>query len=154
MTDPRNWDKELDKIDKLMTADRTGAPSSVPARTAGAPGQSAPAPRASAGAGAVATRPRDTIGIWLRALLGLLGAAALAYWPYNKACGTTLYTYLAGVSAIIGMGVYTMRHSWTHRRGIAHMVGLLVLFAGLALAAAEILPRIGYAATALTWTCP
>ena len=152
MTDPRNWDKELDDIDKLMRSDRPPAAPSLPARTADAPGQATSAPRPSTGT--VATRRRDTLGIWLRALLGLLGAAALAYWPYNKACGTTLYVYLAGVTAIIGMGLYTMRHSWTHRRGVAHMVGLVVLFAGLALATAEILPRVGYAANALTWTCP
>lgn len=153
MTDPRNWDKELAEIDKLMAADRQPAPPAVPARSSDG-GSRQPAPRPAAPTGTVATRPRDTLGIWLRAFLGALGAVALAYWPYNKACGGPLYLYLTGVAAIVGMGLYTMRYSWTHRRGVAHLVGGLVLLGGLALAAAEILPRVGYAAAALSWTCP
>jgi hypothetical protein len=153
MTDPRNWDKELAEIDKLMAADKASAGSSVPVKASeGGSRPAAAAPRSAAGAGT--TRPRDTLGIWLRALLGILGATALAYWPYNKQCGTSLYLYLAGVAAVVGIGLYTMRYSWTHRRGVAHIVGLLVTLSGLALAAAEILPRTGYAAVALTWTCP
>jgi hypothetical protein len=152
MTDPRNWDKELADIDKLMAADRAPSGSSVPAKAGDGAGRPAPS-RAAAQAGTV-TRPRDTLGIWLRALLGILGAAALAYWPYNKGCGGPLYLYLTGVAAILGMGLYTMRYAWTHRRGVAHSVGLLVLLAGLVLAAAEILPRTGYAAVSHPWTCP
>lgn len=153
MTDPRNWDKELADIDKLMAADRSPATSSPPVKAGEGAARAAPvaAPRA---AGGVTTRPRDTFGIWLRALLGSLGAAALAYWPYAKSCGSMLYVYLAGVAAVIGIGGYTMRYAWTHRRGVAHVVGLLVLLAGLSLAALEILPRTGYAAVARAWTCP
>lgn len=153
MTDPRNWDKELANIDKLMAADRSPVTSSPPAKVGDAAARAAPvaAPR---GAGVVTTRPRDTFGIWLRALLGILGAAALAYWPYSKNCGSMLYVYLTGVAAVVGIGGYTMRYAWTHRRGVAHVVGLLVLLAGLALAALEILPRTGYAAVARSWTCP
>lgn len=153
MTDPRNWDKELADIDKLMAADRAPAASNVPAKAGEGSGRAASvaAPR---GAGAVATRPRDTFGIWLRALLGILGAAALAFWPYPKACGSMLGLYLAGVVAVAGIGGYTMRYAWTHRRGVAHVVGLLVLLAGLALAALEIFPRVGSGAVTRTWTCP
>ena len=151
MTDPRNWDKELADIDKLMAADRSPG-STVPAKAGEGAGRPAPS-RPAAPTGAV-TRPRDTIGIWFRALLGILGAAALAYWPYDKGCGSMLYVYLAGVAAVMGIGAYTMRYAWTHRRGVAHVVGLLVLLAGLSLAALEILPRTGYAAVTRTWTCP
>lgn len=153
MTDPRNWDKELADIDKLMATDRPPSTSNAPAKVGDGVGRAAPvaAPR---GAGSVTTRPRDTFGIWLRALLGILGAAALANWPYPKACGSMLYLYLAGVAAVIGIGGYTMRYAWTHRRGVAHVVGLLVLLAGVSLAALEILPRVGYAAVTRTWTCP
>lgn len=152
MTDPRNWDKELADIDKLMAADRAPAAASVPAKAGEGAGR--PAPTRAAAPGGAVTRPRDTLGIWLRALLGILGAAALAYWPYNKGCGSMLYLYLGGVAAVTGIGGYTMRYAWTHRRGVAHIVGLLVLLAGLFLAALEILPRTGYAAVTRTWTCP
>ena len=152
MTDPRNWDKELADIDKLIAADRSPAAPAAPVKAAeGAARPVAARPAAPTG---VVTRRRDTIGIWLRALLGILGTLALAYWPYDKACGGWLYLYLTGVAAVVLIGLYTMRYAWTHRRGVAHVVGLLVLLAGITLAAAEILPRTGYAAVAHTWTCP
>jgi hypothetical protein len=152
MTDSRNWDKELAEIDKLMAADRSPATANVPAK--GNAGAGPPAPARPAAPTGTVTRGRDTLGIWLRALLGILGAGALAIWPYPKSCGSMLYLYLGGVAAIVLLGSYTMRHAWTHRRGVAHVVGLLILLAGLALATAEILPRTGYAAVAHSWTCP
>lgn len=155
MTGPRDWDKEMAEIDKLMAADRPpapspGAPASPPATRQAA---AAPAPRAVPATGTVARR-RDTVGVWSMALLGALGAVALWYWPYTKSCGPMLYGYLIGVAAITGAGLVTMRSSWTHRRGVAHLVGLLTLLAGLAFLAAEVLPRTGYAAESRTWTCP
>lgn len=154
MTGPRDWDKEMAEIDKLMASDRPAQPAapgaSPPARQASA----APAAAAPRAAAPTASRGRDTVFVWLIAILGVLGAVALYYWPYNKTCGTWLYGYLIGVAAVAGCGLMTMRSSWTHRRGLAHAVGLLTFLAGLAFAAAEILPRTGYAAESRTWTCP
>ena len=150
MTGPRDWDKEMAEIDKLMASDRPAPPAapgaSPPARQASA----APAAAAPRAAAPTASRGRDTVFVWLIAILGVLGAVAL----YNKTCGTWLYGYLIGVAAVAGCGLMTMRSSWTHRRGLAHAVGLLTFLAGLAFAAAEILPRTGYAAESRTWTCP
>ncbi len=155
MTGPRDWDKEMAEIDKLMASDKApaAAPSgSPPARREGAP--AAPVARASAPSGSSVTRRRDAVGVWLVAVLGALGALALWYWPYNKTCGTWLYGYLVGVAAVAACGLMTMRNAWTHRRGLAHVVGLLTFLAGLAFAAIEVLPRIGYAAVPHSWTCP
>lgn len=158
MTGSRDWDKEMAEIDKLMAADRP-APPSAPAPSAGsaAPVARAAAPsqaaRAIPSSGPVSRR-RDTIGVWSMGVLGMVGAVALWYWPYAKVCGPMLYGYLIGVAAITGAGLVTMRSSWTHRRGVAHVVGLLTLLAGLAFVAAEVLPRTGYAAESRTWTCP
>ncbi len=161
MTGPRDWDKEMAEIDKLMASDRTpaapvpaGQAPSVPARRDAGPAAPAPASRAPAPVAAPAARRRDTVGVWLLALLGVLGAVALWYWPYNTACGAWLYGYLAGVAAVAGCGLMTMRSAWTHRRGLAHVVGLLTFLAGLAFAAVEVLPRTGYASESRTWTCP
>ena len=152
MTGPRDWDKEMAEIDKLMASDRPAPPAapgaSPPARQASA----APAAAAPRAAAPTASRGRDTVFVWLIAILGVLGAVALYYWPYNKSCGTWLYGYLIGVAAVAGCGLMTMRSSWTHRRGLAHAVGLLTFLAGLAFAAAEILPRTGYAC--LLYTSP
>jgi len=43
--------------------------------------------------------------------------------------------------------------SWSHRRALAHVMSLLVLLWAGAVALREVLPRVGYAKTSLTWTC-
>lgn len=155
MTGPRDWDKEMADIDRLMAADKASPPTAAPSGGAVAKSSPAPVPVASQAArpsGAV-TRPRDALGVWLKVLLGALGGAALFYWPYGKLCGSELYLYLLGVLAVSGAGIWAMRGAWNHRRGWAHTIGLLVFLLGLGLAAAEILPRIGYTTVAHTWTC-
>lgn len=151
MTGPRDWDKELAEIDKIMASGGGAAPSApAPAQSAGR--AAAPVPTAGPAA-RPATSPRAAFGVWLVALLGPLGAGALAIWPYAKACGPMLWVYLVGVLAVAGAGIWTMRLAWVHRRGTAHVVGLLTLLAALLLGAMEVLPRVGYAAVPLTWTC-
>lgn len=151
MTAPRDWDKEMAAIDKVIASGKAPPPS-------GAPG---PAPRdgqakllVAPGAGAVITRRRDTVGVWFRTLLGAAGAAALPFWPYGKTCGTLLYLYLLGAVGVTAAGIWAMRGAWTHRRGIAHTAGMLVMLAGLTLVALEVLHRTGFAAVRLSWICP
>lgn len=158
MTGPRDWDKELANIDKLIGSAGNTPP---PAPSQGVPAQRGPAPssapfRAATGGGAaVATsRPRDTLVVWLKAGLGAAGAGALMIWPYPKSCGTMLYGYLIGVAAIFGAGIWTMLAAWTHRRAFAHILGVLILLAAIGLGAAEILPRTGHMVPARTWVCP
>ncbi len=154
MTGPRDWDKEMADIDKMISANPTPppasgtAPAAVPARAGSAPVAARPSAPI-----APATRPRDTLGVWLKSILGALGFAALLIWPYGTACGTPLYGFLAGATAVAASGIWTMGSAWTHRRGLAHIVGVLILLGGLALIGSEILPRTGYAAVAKTWTC-
>ena len=104
MTNPRDWDKEMADIDKLMAADKAPAPGGLPSGGAVAKsGGASPAPAARSGVG-VASRPRDAFGVWLKVLLGALGGAALFYWPYGKSCGPMLYAYLVGVLAVSAAG--------------------------------------------------
>jgi hypothetical protein len=65
-----------------------------------------------------------------------------------------LYLYMLGTFAVIAAGIWAMRGAWTHRRGVAHIGGLLVLLAGLGFAAIEIIHRTGFAAGRLGWICP
>lgn len=158
MTGPRDWDKELAEIDRLMAKDagKAPAPAERPAALPARSGTEAAPARPGAGTPAAArpaTGRREVVGLWLLALLGPLGAGALAVWPYPKGCGTMLAVYLVGVAAVAGAGIWTMRAAWLARRGRAHVLGLATLLAALVLAALELLPRIGYAATALTWGC-
>jgi len=78
---------------------------------------------------------------------------ALAIWPYQRACGLQLFFYLgaAGVTGLVGLlGALA---SWSHRRGFAHIVSLLVILWSGVVALRETLPRVGYAKTSRTWTC-
>lgn len=153
MTAPRDWDKEMAEIDKLLA---TGKPPAVPGTPAtplreGQP--KAPVPVAQQRPATV-TRGRDKVGIWFRTLLGAAGAVALPFWPYGKTCGMMLYLYLLGTLAVIAAGIWAMRGAWVHRRGMAHIGGLLVLLAGLSLATVEIIHRTSFAAGRLGWICP
>lgn len=155
MADSRDWDKEMAEIDRLM-AKEVKSPSGTPSPTTSA-ASAAPVARRDPGqvepkAAAPLSR-MSALGLWSMALLGSLGAGALVVWPYANGCGTMLAVYLVGVAAVGGAGIWTMRSAWLARRGIPHLLGLVILLAALGLATLEILPRIGYAATALTWGC-
>jgi hypothetical protein len=153
MTGPRDWDKEMAEIDKAIAKSGVPAPPStapIPAHE-GQPRLSAPVVQSP---GTTATRRRDTVGVWFRTVLGAAGAVALPFWPYGKTCGALLYLYMIGTVAIIAAGIWAMRGAWTHRRGVAHIAGLLVLMAGVGLAAIEIVHRTAWAAGRLHWICP
>lgn len=144
---PRDWDKELAAIDKVM------------AKSAAAPaGASVPATRGG-GSPAVAAPPRPSIGkraaltTWVRAGLGILVAAAVLQWPYAHRCGLGLILYLGSAGMVAVAGGWTMIVSWHRRQGWAHLAGLTVFLGGLALVAGVLLPRLGYAATLLPWMC-
>ncbi len=155
MTDPRNWDKELAEIDKLMAADR--APSArerPPAKARGGDRDLSP------GSLGRTNRHRDPRRATPSAsgcgrCLARSAPAALAIWPYPKSCGSMLYLYLGGVAAVI-LGSAATPCGTPGRTGAAWRTssGSSILLAGLTLAAAEILPRTGYAAVAHSWTCP
>lgn len=157
MTDSRDWDKQMAEIDRLMA--KSGPPAAPPLPGAPASPQAPPsAPRRGApstvvSAGPAALTRGGLLGLWALSLMGPLGAASLAIWPYAKGCGTMLAVYLVGVAAVAGAGIWAMRAGWVARRGLPHLLGLATLLAALGLAALEILPRVGYAATALTWGC-
>lgn len=155
MTGPRDWDKELAEIDKLMAPQGPGAAeprASARGDLAASPRSSASAPRENPRALTGAARPRSAT-VWLVALLGPVGAAGLAVWPYPKACGLSLGVYLVGLLAVLGAAIWAMRTAWRAQRGLAMVIGTLTLLTALGLAAIEILPRVGYARTSLTWTC-
>lgn len=152
MTAPRDWDKELAEIDKLMAQPqaqvpaKTGAGAPAPARPSGGGAPQAPA------AAPVASR-KAIFATWLKVLLAAVAAGAMTQWPYAHACGLGLFLYL-GASAVIALsGVTGAISSWKRRIGLAHVVSLLVLLWGLWLAAAVVLPRIGYAKETATWFC-
>lgn len=151
---PRDWDKELAEIDKIIASGKSAPPPAAPTRSAPAGSGSAPA----SGAPAAAPRPAGgraaVIGTWFRALLGAALLAALLVWPFAHYCGSGLALYLGAVALSVITALWTLGASWTHRRGLAHTLGIGLLLGSLALGAMEILPRVGYARVAQTWLCP
>jgi len=138
---PRDWDKELAEIDKLVAQGGGAGPASVPASRRSAP--------AAVGAGG----RFSGFTTWLRVGLGLSLAVAMTQWPYPSACGLNLLVYLGAIATVSVAGLWSAVTSWQRRLGAAHVLSLLVLLWGLTLAAREVLPRVGYAAQPRTWTC-
>jgi hypothetical protein len=145
---PRDWDKELADIDRAMA--RLPQPSGPPA---------AAGPAAGPAAGAAARTPgappghAATTTAWLRVVLVLLLAGAMPFWPYGRDCGFGLFAYMAAGGVVVLGGVWAAVSTWHRRRPVAHILALLVTVWGLALLAAQVLPRVGYAKQAVRWTC-
>jgi hypothetical protein len=90
---------------------------------------------------------------WFWVLLAVALAAALPLWPYQRSCGLQLVFFMGatGVTALIGLlGALA---SWANRRGFAHVVSLAVIVWSAVIGLREVLPRVGYAKAARTWTC-
>jgi hypothetical protein len=104
-------------------------------------------------AGTAATTGRDWIGVWARLGLGLALAIMMGGWPYLRTCGLPLFEYLGAVVTVIVTGMWAAVAAWRHRIGLAHVVALIVVFYGVTLAGAELLPRTGYAADHAVWQC-
>jgi hypothetical protein len=149
---PRDWDKELSDIDRVIEKRGPTAPQGAPPALPPA-GTTSPAPRAPAPAEAALARGSVAM-TWFWMALAVLLAAALPLWPYGKGCGLQLFFYLGAAGLALLAGAAGAINSWRSRRGLAHVISLLVVvFAGV-MAAREVLPRIGYAAEAETWLCP
>lgn len=143
---PRDWDKELAEIDRLIA--KGGPPTAPPAKvergaTPAAP-DAAPSP----------ANPRTAVlGTWIRVLLGVALAVGVSQWPYARVCGMPLFLYLGASVAVVLVGVWGAVSSWKRRLPAAHVMALLVVGWGLAIVASVLLPRIGYAREAARWLC-
>ena len=134
--EPRTWDKELADIDKVIAKQPAPTPAGVPGKSP-SPGQR-----------------RFVALTWFWTALALVLALALPLWPNDKSCGLRLVFYLGAAGIALLMGALGALASWSHRRGLAHLLSLLaIVWAGI-MAAREILPRVGYARQELRWTCP
>ena len=136
--EPRNWDKEMADIDKAIAR------------------QPAPAPAPGGGpAKPVTPQSRRFVALtWFWTSLALVLAVALPLWPNDKSCGLPLVFYIGAAALALLMGVLGALSSWSYRRGLAHLLSLLVIVWAGVMAAREILPRAGYAREEKHWTCP
>jgi hypothetical protein len=99
------------------------------------------------------TTLRHLAGVWGRVLLGLSLGVMMAGWPYDKSCGSPLAGYLCAVLTVTLTGLWAATAAWKHRAALAHVVALIILFYGLVMTAAEVLPRVGYAGQQAVWQC-
>jgi len=95
----------------------------------------------------------ELVALWARVGLGVLLGGMITQWPYLHGCGLPLLEYLGAVTMVMVAGGWIAVESWTRRHGPAHVLALVLFLWGIALAAYEILPRIGYAAQRLAWQC-
>ena len=146
MADPRDWDKEMAAIDKVISKGGYVAPSGGAPAPAPSGGSAPVAPSAPAGS-------RAWLGMWVRTLLVIGLAVGLNVWPWTHGCGWRTYWYLGGITVLALASLWIMLVSWRRRSGLTHILGFLMFGYALWLGAVEILPRIGYASTTLTWTC-
>ena len=159
MTGPRDWDRELADIDRLIEKMPARAPGDPPApagapRSPGAPATrpGAMLPEPSSGAARRAARGQ-VIGTWVLLLLVAALGAFLPVWPYVNDCGTGLMGYLGAVGAVVLGALWAAVLTWRHRRPVGHVLAVATLLWGLGLAAERVLPRIGYAAESAEWIC-
>lgn len=158
MTDkppPRDWDKELAEIDKIIAK----APALPPPTPTAAPPAAGRAPAQSRRAAEVpdfseTPRHRLVLTTWLRVLLALVVAGAMTQWPYAHGCGLQLVWYLGAAAGVILAGMWGTVISWKRRMPGAHVVSLLVTLWGAYLAGKVVLDRTSYAKVQRTWSCP
>jgi hypothetical protein len=144
---PSNWDKELAKIDKQLESMSDEA--LLPAKPNASPTEKV--------AAQTIQRETTTFGVMMRLLLATALGVGMVFWPYSARCGAGLFGYLAAVGVLMAAGVWSAVWTWKHRSSKAHILSLLLTLWGGTLAAAEILPRIGYAipteAHPAAWMC-
>lgn len=151
---PRDWDKELAEIDKLIASGAgdapppTSLPAGAKARASAAPAVAGAAPRPPAVGGRHAV-----LFTWVRLGLAITLGVGMTQWPYTHGCGLPLYGYLAAVAALLIASFWSMISSWRTRSAVAHFLSIALLFWGVTLGAREVLPRVGYAKQSATWAC-
>lgn len=97
--------------------------------------------------------PRRAGGVWACVGLSVMLGIALPYWPYPQTCGLWLLLYGSAVSMEVVAGIWSARLTWESRLATAHIVALATILWGLALAAVQVLPRVGYANHHADWLC-
>jgi hypothetical protein len=146
-----DWDAQMKKIDRQLASipDESLTPARVPGPQA---------ERASSAPGArAAPTGTTTLGVFARLGLALALGVAIVFWPYSARCGLGLAGYLGAVVTLITAGVWSAIWTWRHRTPKGHILALLLVLWGLALASADALPRVGWAKASVEhparWTC-
>lgn len=97
------------------------------------------------------------VAVLARLAIVLALGAAIVTWPYSRACGAPLAGYLFCVATLLSGSIWTTIWTWRRRMAKTHILSLMVIFWAFTLAAAEVLPRVGYtnpdATRSASWLC-
>jgi len=149
---PRDWDKEMAEIDKIIAKQPVQGVRSQESGVRGAPA-ALPAPQRAA-APAPSRGGRESLLTWVKVFLGVGVAAAVGVaWPYAHGCGIPLYGYLAAAGGVVLVGMWGVVASWKSRKALAHMIALLTTITGTVLAGKVLLDRTNYPKQPATWSC-
>lgn len=96
---------------------------------------------------------KDEYSVWARFAVVATLATAILWWPYGRSCGFGLAFYLLATTMIIVGGLWVVACTWILHMVRTHALAMLLTLWGAALITAQVLPRVGYAATAATWLC-
>jgi hypothetical protein len=130
-----NWDVELRKLERQLD---------------GLPPEPSSSQQNTRRAAERRTRQREdsqsaVIGASARVSLVAALAAALAFWPYARECGAGLFLYLGAQAVVAAGALWVVAFTWRTRMAKTHALALVMVVCGLALVAAQVLPRVGYA---------
>jgi hypothetical protein len=96
-------------------------------------------------------------GVYFRMILVVSLGVAIAFWPYEVACGASLFGYLTALITLILGGVWAALGTWRYHMARSHALTLFIILWALGLVAVQILPRVGYArpdpARSTAWSC-
>jgi hypothetical protein len=142
-----NWDRELKRIEREFEG--SSPDPIIRLESSRKAADRHPRDQRKAGAGALA--------VWIRVALVVALAVGMYFWPYARACGIGLYSYM-GAATLVGAGaLWAAAASWQARLVRAHAASMLMLIVALALLATQILPRVGYAkvdaSQPAVWVC-
>jgi hypothetical protein len=143
VTDTINWKAELRKIEREY--DTHGASG----RRVSANGMAAPP-----------LSPAELAnGAMLRIGLSLAVAVGIIFWPYANDCGSGLFWFLGAAVVVVIGGIWSVWWTWRNRMARSHALSLVIVLWGLAVAAAQVLPRTGHmtlsaSPTRVHWFCP
>lgn len=148
----RNWDVEMQQIDKQLASLSDEQLRARPAAAA--------APPAAVSRPASAPSSPASGGAWwayVRAGLAAAGVAGLVMWPYARSCGPFGFAFVASAGVVALLGVWASVGAWRRRAALAHVIALSAIAGAGALAALEVLPKVGYAIPTAThgatWQC-
>ena len=146
------------EVDRLLAQLENSGPrpgQDLAASRNGAPGHHPVTPRRSRAIvlSAKTASRGELIALWARLLLGVTLGVAMTQWPYSHGCDLPLLGYLGGVATVVLAGIWVAFAAWSLRSGPVHVLSLVLLFWGMILGAAQVLPRVGYAAEKASWRC-